>query len=147
MFHVLIWGLVAGLLALWSLAAWALHATLQWAMAQAGSLDVAVSLPQVLSLPPALSVWIPADSWAAAQAWLAAGVQGLEALATWLPSVSGGLGTGLTVLVIGAWALGVAALLLLGGVGSGLVAWLARRSAQAGAMARPAGQLLAPARR
>lgn len=147
MFHLLIWGLVAGLLALWSLAAWALHATLQWAMAQAGSLDVAVSLPQALSLPPALAVWIPADSWAAAQAWLAAGVQGLEALATWLPSLSGGLGTGLAVLVIGAWTLGVVALLLLGGLGSGLVAWLARRGTQTKAIAIPAGHPLVPARR
>lgn len=147
MFHLLIWGLVAGLLALWSLAAWALHATLQWAAAQAGSLDVAVSLPQALSLPPALAAWIPAETWAAAQAWLATAAQHLEALATWLPSLSGGLGAGLAVVVIGAWALGVAALLLLGGVGSGLVAWLTRRGEQAKAIAIPAGHPLVPARR
>jgi hypothetical protein len=138
MLHFLIWGLVAGLLALWSLAAWALHASLQWAATQAGTLAQGGALPQTISLPPALQAWIPAEWQSAAQALLQTWAPSLDTLVSWLPSVSGGLATGLAVVVGVTWMLGLAALLLLGGLGSGLVAWLGRRPSTKPSEHRPA---------
>ena len=138
MLHVLIWGLVASLFAVWSLGAWALHASLQWAAAQAGTLAQGSPLPQTVSLPPALQAWIPAEWLGAAQTLLQSWAPSLDTLISWLPSVSGGLATGLAVAVGVAWVLGLAALLLLGGLGSGLVAWLGRRPSTRPADHRPA---------
>jgi hypothetical protein len=68
MFYTITWLLMALLLALWSVAAWVLHALAQWSGAQAGGM---AGLPGQLGALPApdwLSLWLPLvgqESWAA----------------------------------------------------------------------------------
>jgi hypothetical protein len=62
MFYLLSWFAVASLLALWSLAAWALHAVAVWSVSNAGALSGAASGVGSIALPDWLAPWVP-PSW------------------------------------------------------------------------------------
>lgn len=72
MFYTITWLLMALLLALWSVAAWVLHALAQWSGAQTGAMaglpTQLGTLPSTLSAPDWLSLWLSPgaqESWAA----------------------------------------------------------------------------------
>ena len=61
MFYALSWFLVFGLFALWSLAAWAVHAVAMWSVSNAGALTGVTSGVDGLRLPEWLSPWVPPE--------------------------------------------------------------------------------------
>jgi len=65
MFYVISWFAVLSLLALWSLAAWALHAVAVWTVSNAGALTGAASGATAgvagLRLPDWLAPWVPPE--------------------------------------------------------------------------------------
>jgi hypothetical protein len=61
MFYALNWFVVAAFLALWSIAAWALHAVAVWAVSSSGSLSDAASRVGTMSLPDWLAPWVPPE--------------------------------------------------------------------------------------
>lgn len=125
MFFALGWALVFVLLALWSLAAWALHGLTVWALANAGSLSAAVPAGDGMGIPPALAVWLPPE-WVAAAGGLLAGLMPtMESLLGWLPALAGGV----TVAAWVVWALGAVLIVVGGALAHALGAMLRRRTA------------------
>ena len=61
MIYALIWFLVFGLLALWSLAAWAMNAVAVWTVSNAGAMTGAASGVESLRLPEWLALWVPPE--------------------------------------------------------------------------------------
>lgn len=123
MFYVLSWLAVASLLALWSLAAWALHAAAVWSVSNAGALSGAGSGISGIALPQWLAPWVPTElAQAAAQllAWLGPLVDSLLQAA---PALAGGL----TAVAWMVWAIGGVLLLLLGAALHLLIGLLRRR--------------------
>jgi hypothetical protein len=123
MFHALIWVFVFSLLALWSLGAWASHALVSWAAAQAGTVSVAAM--GSITLPAWLAPWVPSEWIALIHALLTAAAPTIDALLSHAPAAVGWL----TVAVWVVWALGGIALLLLGAALSALVGVVRRGSA------------------
>lgn len=128
MWYAISWFVVAALLMLWSLFAWALHAAAVWAVSSAGALSGAASDAATMALPPWLAAWVPQEmlQWMSHwQTWLGplldAGVQ-------FAPALAGGW----TVLVWIVWGLG-SLLLVLAGIGLhvGILLWRRRRSGSA----------------
>ncbi|MDP3615116.1 MAG: hypothetical protein Q8R98_25010, partial [Rubrivivax sp.] len=66
MFYALNWFAVIALLALWSLAAWALHAVALWTVSNAGALTGAASGAGTIAVPDWLAPWVPPEvaQWA-----------------------------------------------------------------------------------
>lgn len=123
MFYVLNWFFVIALLALWSLASWALHAAAVWTVSNAGALTGAASGAGSIALPDWLAPWMPPEvaQWASRlMADLAPFVDGLLQAAPALAS-------GLTVATWVIWSVGSAALVLLGAGLHLLIALLRRR--------------------
>lgn len=110
MFHVLSWFAVASLLALWSLAAWALHAVAVWSVSNAGELSGVASGVSTIALPDWLAAWLPSETVQALTQMLA----GLGPLVDSLLQAAPALAGGLTVLAWVTWAFGGVLLLLLG---------------------------------
>lgn len=134
MFYVLSWSFVALLLALWSLAAWALHAVAVWSVSNAGALSGAAAGLGSVSLPAWLTPWIPAE-WVQAVPQMVAGLGPLvDSLLQAVPFLAGGL----TVVTWVVWALGGVLLLLLGAALHLLIAvWRSRKGAGPGPGAGP----------
>lgn len=110
MFYALSWFLVFGLLALWSLAAWALHAVAVWSVSNASALSGVASGVEGLRLPEWLPPWVP---WQIAQAMtslLAGFAPVVESLLQAVPALT----SGFTMVTWVIWGLGSALLLLLG---------------------------------
>ena len=111
MFYAMTWLLLAVLMALWSGAAWALHALAVWSVAQAGGL---AGLPgQVVALgtvPEWLAFWLPVDAQASWTATLAA----LAPFFDYLLAVAPGLVAWAAPLIWVLWAVGGLMLLVLG---------------------------------
>jgi hypothetical protein len=110
MLYALAWFSVLALLAFWSLAAWALHALLSWAAANAGAVaSTSVDLGGV-PWPQVLAPWVPPEL----TQWLSSVAMSLRPLAdtalAWAPTLAGGL----TVVTWIVWAIGAALLLVLG---------------------------------
>lgn len=110
MFHALSWLLVSALLALWSLAAWALHALAEWVLSNAAALTGAAA--RTWPLPDWLEPWVSADLAQWLGRLLAEAGPFVEGLLQAAPALSGGLTVAAWVL----WGLGSAMLLLLGAV-------------------------------
>jgi hypothetical protein len=71
MFYTMIWLLMALLLALWSAAAWVMHALAQWSGLQAGGMSGLPTQVGALPAPEWLSPWLPPgaqESWTSALA-------------------------------------------------------------------------------
>jgi hypothetical protein len=109
MFYALSWFFVLALLALWSLAAWALHAVADWTVSNAGAIAGATPGAGAIDVPVWLAPWIPPElaQWtsqlmAALAPWVdgllqaAPALAGAFAVATW---VIWGIGSVLLVLL------------------------------------------------
>ena len=114
MLYALSWLMVFSLLALWSLAAWAMHAVAVWGISDAGALTGAASdtasSAGVLLLPEWLAPWVPqqvAEAIASVVSGLAPAVESLLQAA---PALAGGL----TVVAWVVWGIGSLLLLMLG---------------------------------
>lgn len=123
MFYALSWFLVVVLLAMWSLAAWALHAVGVWAVSNAGALSGAASGASTMALPDWLAPWVPPEvaQWA---------IQAMAGLAPFIDSMlqaAPALAGGLTVATWVIWGIGSVLLVLLGAGLHVLIALLRRR--------------------
>ncbi|MCD0424180.1 hypothetical protein LOC51_43835 [Rubrivivax sp. JA1024] len=124
MFHVLSWFAVASLLALWSLAAWALHAVAVWSVSNAGELSGVASGVGTVALPDWLAAWLPSETVQAVIQMVA----GLGPLVDSLLQAAPALAGGLTVVAWVVWAFGGVLLLLLGAALHLLITLWRRRS-------------------
>jgi hypothetical protein len=125
MAYALTWSIIVALLALWSLAAWALHATAVWAVSNAGAFSGAASGIGGITLPAWLAPWVPPDLLQAVTALVGALGPAIEQLLQAAPALAGML----TVAAWGLWGFGALLLLLLGG-GLHLLIALGRRQVQ-----------------
>lgn len=134
MFYVLSWFAVASLLALWSLAAWALHAVAVWSVSNVGALSDAASGVGSIALPDWLAPWVPTEL-VQAVTQMAAGLGPLvDSLLQAVPFLAGGL----TVVAWVVWALGGVLLLVLGAALHLLISlWRRRGSGGSGPSAGP----------
>lgn len=123
MFYALSWFAVFSLLALWSLAAWALHALAVWTVSNAGSLAGATPGVGGFALPDWLAPWVPAELVQAVTQLVAGLGPVVDTVLQAAPALAGGL----TVVTWVVWAIGAALLLLLGAVLHGLIALWRRR--------------------
>lgn len=123
MFYVLSWFAVASLLALWSLAAWALHAVAVWSVSNVGALSGAASSVGSIALPDWLAPWVPTEL-VQAVTQMAAGLGPLvDSLLQAVPFLAGGL----TVVAWVVWAIGGVLLVVLGAALHLLIALWRRR--------------------
>ncbi len=127
MFYALIWFVVAALLALWSLAAWALQAFAVWSVSNAGALSGATAGADAMALPDWLAPWVPPEI---AQ-WLNALLAGLGPVVDSVLQAAPALAGGVTVVTWVVWGIGSVLLVLLG-VGLHLLVALWRRRAGGG---------------
>lgn len=110
MFYILSWFLVFGLFALWSLAAWAVHAVAVWTISNAGAMTGVASGVEGLRLPQWLAPWVPPEIAQAMTSLLSGFAPVVESLLQTAPALSGGLTMAAWVI----WGLGSAMLVLLG---------------------------------
>ncbi len=135
MFYVLSWFVVFGLLALWSLGAWAFHAVALWAVSNAGALTGAtgaVSGVEGLRLPDWLAPWVPPEIVQAITSLISGLAPAVESLLHAAPSLVGVLSVGIWVV----WGVGSVLLVLLGaGLHLAIAIWR-RRSGVSGPHSR-----------
>ena len=114
MFYALSWFVVFGLLAHWSLGAWAFHAVAVWAVSNAGALTDsvtgAVSGADGVLLPDWLAPWVPPEIVQAMSSLLSGLAPAVEGLLQAAPSLAGGL----SVAAWAIWGFGSVLLVLLG---------------------------------
>lgn len=114
MLYALSWFVIFSLLALWSLASWALHAVAVWAVSNAGALTGAASgvasAEGGLRLPEWLAAWVPPEATQWVTSMLSGVAPTVESLLQAAPALAGGLTVATWVL----WGIGSALLILLG---------------------------------
>ena len=136
MFYALSWFVVFGLLALWSLGAWAFHAVAVWAVSNAGALtgaaSGAVSGADGLRLPEWLAPWVPPEIVQAVTSLLSGLAPAVEGLLQAAPSLAGGLSVATWVI----WGFGSVLLVLLGAGLHLLIAMWRRRDGGSGPQPR-----------
>lgn len=110
MFYALSWFFVVALLALWSLAAWALHAVAVWTVSNVGSLTGAVSGAGTITAPDWLTPWVPPE----VAEWASQLMAGLAPIVDGLLQAAPALAGGLTVATWVIWGIGSVLLVLLG---------------------------------
>lgn len=137
MFYLLSWFLVFGLFALWSLAAWAVHAVAVWTVSNASAMTGVVSGVEDLRLPEWLAPWIPAEIARAMTSLPLSFAPVVESLLQTAPALSGGL----TIVTWVIWGLGSALLVLMGAGLHLLIAMWRRRGGGSGP--QPANQVAA----
>ena len=137
MIYALSWFLVFGLLALWSLAAWALHAVAVWSVANAGALTSVASGVEGLRLPEWLAPWVPPEIAQAMTALLSGFAPLVESLLQTVPALTGGL----TMVTWVIWGLGTVLLLLMGAGLHLLIAMWRRRGGGSVSHPRSASRL------
>ena len=124
MVHAFSWLVVVALLALWSLAAWALHAVAVWTVSNAGALSEAAAGVGTIRLPESLAAWVPPETGQ----WLTVLLSGLEPVIESVLQAAPALAGGLTVATWAVWGIGSALLVLIGAVLHLLIAlWRRRR--------------------
>ncbi len=128
MLYALSWFVIFSLIALWSLAAWAVNAFAVWTVSNAGTLTGAASGAEGLRLPEWLAPWVPPEV-ALAMTSLLSGLGPLvESLLQSAPSMAGAL----TVATWVIWGLGSVLLVLLGAGLHVLIAMWRRRGGGSG---------------
>lgn len=137
MFYALGWLVVLSLLALWSLAVWAMHGAAVWALSNAGQLSGAASGAQTLRLPDWLAPWVPPELMQALASLIAGFAPMIDSALQAAPSLTGGLTVASWVI----WGLGTVLLLALGSSVHLLLGFWRRR---AGAATPPPGPQSAP---
>ena len=138
MFYALSWFFVVALLALWSLAAWALHAVAVWTVSNAGALTGAASGAGTITAPDWLAPWVPPE---VAQ-WASQAMGGLAPFIDSLLQAAPALAGGLTVATWVIWGIG-SVLLVLMGAGLHLLIALLRRRGGGGSGPRAGSSLAA----
>jgi hypothetical protein len=123
MLYALNWFFILALVALWSLAAWALHAVSVWTVSNAGALSGGASGAVTLALPEWLAPWLPPEI---AQ-WTGQALQAFAPLIDSLLQSAPALAAGLTVATWVIWAIGSGLLVLLGAALHLLIALMRRR--------------------
>lgn len=123
MFYALSWFLVAALLALWSLAAWALNAVAVWTVSNVGGLSGAASDVGTFRLPDWLAPWVPPEIEQSVSHMLAGLGPVVDGLLQAAPALAGGV----TVATWVVWGIGSVLLVLLGAVLHLLIALWRRR--------------------
>jgi hypothetical protein len=133
MLYALSWFVIFSLLALWSLAAWVVHALVVWTVSNAGALIGTASGVESLRLPEWVAPWVPPEIVQAMTSLLSGLVPAVEGLLQSAPTLAGGL----TVATWVIWGLGSALLVLLGAGLHLLLAMWRRRGGGAGPQPRP----------
>ncbi len=128
MSYALSWFVVASLVALWSLAAWALHAVAVWTVSNAGALSGVASGAGATALPGWLARWVPPE---VAQ-WASQLLAGLGPFVDGLLQSAPALAGGVTVAVWVVWGIGSVLLVLLGAGLHLLIALWRRRGGGSG---------------
>jgi hypothetical protein len=131
MFYAVSWIVVFVLLALWSLAAWALHTGAVWAVSNAGALTGAASGVGSFRLPDWLAPWVPPELAQSSTAMLSGLAPIVDSLLQAAPALAGGL----TVATWLIWGVGSLLLVALGAGAHLIVASWRRRDG--GASPRP----------
>ncbi len=127
MFYAVSWFIVIALLALWSLAAWALNAMAVWTVSNAGALTGAASGAGAVTVPDWPAPWVPPQI---AQ-WASQLLAGLGPLVDSLLQAAPALAGGVTIATWVIWGVGSALLVLLGAGLHLLIALWRRRSGNA----------------
>ena len=127
MLYAFTWTIVFMLLALWSLAAWALHAAGTWTATNAGAVTGAASSVE-LRLPDWLAPWVPPEI---AQSFTSL-LSGLGPLVDNLLQAAPALASGLTVATWVIWGIGSVLLVALGAGAHLLIAVWQRRGGGGG---------------
>lgn len=109
MSYALSWIIVAALVALWSLTAWALHAMAVWAVSNAGALPGVASGIDSIALPDWLAPWVPTELGSAITQLMVDLGPWVDSLLQALPALAGGL----TVVAWMVWAIGSVLFLLM----------------------------------
>jgi len=122
MLYALSWFVVLALLALWSFAAWALHAVAVWSVSSAGAFSGAAPNTASFRLPDWIAVWMPAEVAQTVGALVVGLGPLIDTLLTALPALAGGV----TVATWLVWGIGSGLLLVLG-VGMNVLIALWRR--------------------
>lgn len=130
MYYALSWFAVIALLALWSLAVWALHAAFLWTVSSAGALSGAASGAGTITVPGWLALWLPPEVAQWASRLMEASAPLVDSLLQAAPSLAGGL----TVATWVIWSVGSVLLVLLG---AGLHLLLALWRRRGGSGSRP----------
>jgi hypothetical protein len=139
MFYALSWFVVVALLALWSLAAWALNAVAVWTVSNAGALSGAASGVGTIALPEWLALWVPPE----VARWASQLLAGLGPVVDSLLQAAPALAGGVTVATWVIWGIGSVLLVMLGaGLHLLIALWRRRGSGRSGP---PAGPSLAAA--
>jgi len=125
MFYAITWFGVFSLLALWSLAAWAIHAVTAWTVSNAGVLVGGAASSEGLRVPDWLAPWVPPEFGLGLDSLASAITPAIEAALAWAPALAGGLSVAVWVV----WGVGNVVLIVLGFVVTGLIAMLRRRAA------------------
>jgi len=128
MFCVVSWLIVASLVALWSMVAWALHAAAVWTVSNAGALAGAASGAGAVALPDWLAPWVPQEIAQGVSHLLA----GLGPVVDSLLQVAPALAGGVTVATWVVWSIGSVLLVLLGAGLHLLIALWRRRGGGSG---------------
>lgn len=128
MLYALSWFTIAALLALWSLAAWALHAVAVWTVSNAGALSGAASGVGGVAVPDWLAPWMPTELVQVMTSLMAGLGPWVDSLLQAAPALAGGL----TWLAWVVWAFGGALLVFLGAALHLLIALWRRRSSGGG---------------
>ena len=124
MLYALSWSVTFILLALWSLAAWAFHSIAAWTVSNAGVLAGGSGAIESLRVPDWLAPWIPPELALAFTSMLSASGPAIEAALDQAPALAGGLSVATWTI----WGVGIALIVILGLVCSGLIAILRRRA-------------------
>lgn len=125
MFYALSWFVVLALLAMWSLAAWALHAVAVWTVSHAGALTGAASGASTIAMLAWLAHWVPPEVAQWASQLMAGLAPFIDSMLQAAPALAGGL----TVATWVIWGIGSVLLVLLGAGLHLLIALLRRRVA------------------
>ena len=128
MFYAITWFVVASLIALWSLAAWALHSIAVWTVSNAGALAGAAPGTGTWSLPAWLAPWVPPEL----APWVRQLLAGLGSVVDGLLQTAPALAGAVTVATWGVWGIGSLLLVMLGAGLHLLIALWRRRGGGSG---------------
>lgn len=138
MFYALSWFFVVAMLALWSLAAWALHAIAVWTVSNTGALSGAGSGASTMALPDWLAPWVPPEVAQWSSQLMGSLAPFIDSLLQAAPALTGGLTMATWVI----WGIG-SVLLVLMGAGLHLLIVLLRRQGGSGTGANAGSSLAA----
>ena len=122
MFYAINWFLSLALLALWSLACWALHAVTVWVVSSAGALAGGSAVADVILMPAWLKAWMPPELMGQWEALISSAGPIVQSVLEAVPALAGAV----TFLAWALWGLGAVVLVALA-VGIHILIALAQR--------------------